>query len=182
MNLTHHFLLASPSAIGGYFSQSLVYICEHSEQGAMGFVVNKKLGIKLGDVFKQMSITPNSLENLHWDVMRGGPVEPQVGFVLHSPALKESTVFDEAGQMGIASSPDVLVGIANGELPESFLVAVGYAGWAAGQLENELKRQMWLSCPADLSIIFDLDVDERLKAASQLIDINLDLSSVVGNT
>lgn len=177
MNLTHHFLLASPKAMSGYFSQSLVYICEHNEQGAMGFVINKKLGIKLGDVFKQMSIIPSSLENLHWDVMCGGPVEPQMGFVLHTPASENSGMFNAGNGIGITASPDLLMGIAAGELPEKFLVAVGYTGWAAGQLENELRQQAWLTCPADLSIIFDTDVSQRLKAASQLIDIDLDAPS-----
>ena len=177
MNLTHRFLLASPTAMDGYFSQSLVYICEHNKQGAMGFVVNKKLGIKLGDVFKQMSIVPGSLENVHWDVMSGGPVAPQVGFVLYSLGPEDDSIFDDAYGIGVATSPDILKDIAIGKRPEKFLVAVGYTGWAAGQLENEIRQKAWLSCPADLNILFDTDVSQRLEAVGQLIDADLGISS-----
>ncbi|MCG8381073.1 MAG: YqgE/AlgH family protein [Gammaproteobacteria bacterium] len=181
MNLSHHFLLSVPVVIEGYFEQSVVYLCEHDEAGAMGFIINHALDIKLGDVFKQMSVIPGSLKNVHRNVIRGGPVDPQVGFVIHSPVEKNwGSTLDTGHGVSVSTSPEALIAIAKDKAPEKFFVAVGYAGWGAGQLEHELEQNAWLHCPADTEILFDLPLDERFKAVSDCLGIDVNL--IVGNT
>ena len=178
MNLTNHFLIAMPTLSDPNFSRTGTYLCSHDDGGAMGIVVNRPLGMGLGEVLEQMGIDAPDPRAINIPVLQGGPVLPERGFVLHRPAAEWDAVLEiEESGLAIATSRDILRAIANGEGPEDVIVTLGYAGWAAGQLEQELSDNAWLSGPADQSIIFDLPYEERWGSAARLLGIDLDRMS-----
>ncbi|HVA54865.1 MAG TPA: YqgE/AlgH family protein [Gammaproteobacteria bacterium] len=173
--LVNQFLVAMPSLNDPNFHQSVVYICEHNAQSALGIVINKPTNMVLNDIFKQLSITTLDQHMGQQPVFQGGPVQIERGFVIHEPPGKwESTlILDE--RLGVTSSRDVLACMARGQGPQKIFVALGYAGWGAGQLETELVNNSWLSMPADRNIIFETPVEQRWQAAAQLIGVDLSL-------
>ncbi len=178
--LVNQFLVAMPSLNDPNFHQSVVYICEHNAQSALGIIINKPTNMVLNDIFKQLSITAVDQRMRQQPVFQGGPVQIERGFVIHEPPGNwESTlILDE--QLGVTSSRDVLDCMARGQGPQKIFVALGYAGWGAGQLETELANNSWLSLPADRSIIFETPVEQRWQAAAQLIGV--DLALLTGDT
>ncbi|RLQ20933.1 YqgE/AlgH family protein [Seongchinamella sediminis] len=174
-SLRDHFLLAMPSLSEGIFSHSITYICEHGESGAMGIVINQPLDLSVGEIFEHLQI--DSLRDFSaMPVMAGGPVQIDHGFVLHrgsDSAWEASLKVTE--EITLTTSRDILRAIAHGNGPGEHLIALGYAGWSAGQLEQELAENSWLTLPADSDIIFSTPAELRLsKAAAQLgIDMNL---------
>lgn len=174
-SLRDHFLLAMPSLSEGIFSHSITYICEHGESGAMGIVINQPLDLSVGEIFEHLQI--DSLRDFStMPVMAGGPVQIDHGFVLHrgsDSAWEASLKVTE--EITLTTSRDILRAIAHGNGPREHLIALGYAGWSAGQLEQELAENSWLTLPADSEIIFSTPAELRLsKAAAQLgIDMNL---------
>ncbi|MEH6586749.1 MAG: YqgE/AlgH family protein [Halioglobus sp.] len=174
-SLRNHFLLAMPCLSEGIFSHSITYICEHGESGAMGIVINQPLDLSVGEVFEHLQI--DSLRDFsEMPVMAGGPVQIDHGFVLHrgcEAAWEASLKVTE--EITMTTSRDILRAIAHGSGPSEHLIALGYAGWSAGQLEQELAENSWLSLPADSDIIFSTPAEQRLcNAAAQLgIDMNL---------
>jgi len=181
--LKDQFLISMPNLANDYFSGSLIYLCEHSQEGAMGLVVNKPAEATLAEVFEQLELHPIAglLETV--PVFAGGPVKIDRGFILHSPSQtrwKSSVVLREGLQL--TTSLDVLEELAQGKGPERYLMTLGYAGWGPGQLEEEIAQNLWLSCPANLDILFNTEPDQRLNAAALQfgIDINL-VSSQVGH-
>lgn len=173
--LVNQFLVAMPSLNDANFHQSVIYICEHNAQSALGIVINKPTNMVLNDIFKQLSITAVDQHMGQQPVFQGGPVQIERGFVIHEPPGKwESTLILDQ-QLGVTSSRDVLACMARGQGPEKIFVALGYAGWGAGQLETELANNSWLSMPADSSIIFGTPVERRWQAAAQLIGVDLAL-------
>lgn len=178
INLTHHFLIAMPTMAGTCFSKTLTYICEHNEQGALGIVINRTVDLTLENLFDQLEIPcANSLLK-GLPVLFGGPVQLDRGFVLHQPAGEWQSTLSVDHELGLTTSLDILLAIANGEGPEQVLVTLGYAGWAPGQIEHELAQNAWLTVNASPSIIFELLPEERLPAAMQLLGI--DFSSLSG--
>ncbi|MEH6627578.1 MAG: YqgE/AlgH family protein [Motiliproteus sp.] len=176
MNLRNHFLISMPHMNDQNFSHTLTYICDHSEQGAMGIVINRPLDLSLKDILGHLELDTEDMRAPDMPVYRGGPVQGDRGFVLHSPSKNAwaSTLPVDEG-IHLSTSLDILESIATGGGPEHYLVALGYAGWGAGQLEDEIGHNAWLSCPADLDIIFSTVASKRLDAAASLLGINLDL-------
>jgi putative transcriptional regulator len=176
-NLTNHFLIAMPSLRDPNFSRTVTYICEHSERGAMGIVLNRPSELSLGDVLQHMKIQDAPAELGRQPVYLGGPVEGERGFVLHTTTTPWTSTLKVTDEISITTSRDILEAMARGTGPRRFLVALGYAGWAGGQLEGELQDNAWLSGPASERIIFDLPADERWTAAARLLGVDLTLIS-----
>ncbi|MDH4041060.1 MAG: YqgE/AlgH family protein [Gammaproteobacteria bacterium] len=176
-SLRDHFLLAMPSLSEGLFSQSITYICEHGESGAMGIVINQPLDLSVEEIFEHLEITPTR-DFSDLPVMAGGPVQIDHGFVLHRncPANWESSL-KVTPEITLTTSCDILRAIATGNGPAEHLIALGYAGWAAGQLEQELADNSWLTLPADGDIIFNTPAHQRLSAAAALLGIDINLIS-----
>jgi len=176
-NLTDHFLIAMPNLSDPNFAQSVTYICEHTDEGAMGIVVNRPLDLTLSDVLEQMDIAKGDDQTGARPVFSGGPVNIERGFVLHSATRPWHSTLRISPNICITTSRDILEAMAKGEGPEDTLVALGYAGWASGQLENEIAQNAWLSTPADLDIIFHLPPEQRWEAAAASLGVDLKLLS-----
>lgn len=175
--LRNHFLLAMPGLSEGIFSQSITYICEHGESGAMGIVINQPLELSVAEIFEHLQITP-AADFSNTPVMAGGPVQIDHGFVLHRPGTSHwDASLQVTPEITLTTSCDVLRAIANNAGPEDYLIALGYAGWAAGQLEQELADNSWLTLPADSDIIFNTEPQRRLGAAAALLGIDMNLIS-----
>jgi len=182
MNLTHHFLIAMPGLNDPNFYHTVTYICSHNEEGAMGIVINKPLDLMLGEVLEQMDIALEDEVARDTPIYDGGPVQSDRGFILHQYDKDWDSSLKINEQIGIATSLDILDAIANGKGPENTFIALGYAGWSAGQLEQEMQDNIWLSGPADSHIIFDTPVEQRWNSAASLLGINIDqLSPDVGH-
>ena len=182
VNLTHHFLIAMPAMVDPNFSRTLTYICEHNEQGALGIVINRPLDMTLEALFERIDIPLEAQRFAALPVMFGGPVQTERGFVLHRPIGKWQATLSVQDELGLTSSRDILQSVGSAGEPEEFIVSLGYAGWAAGQLEHELAQNAWLTVPADAQIIFGLPPEERLPAAMQLLGFDLaNLSDVAGH-
>ena len=172
-SLKDHFLIAMPTLTEGIFAHSLTYICEHSEEGAMGIVINRPIGLALGEILEHLDIEDRHA-HLEDPVMAGGPVQIDRGFVLHRNSARhwESTL-SISDEISLTTSCDILEAMAHSEGPDDSLVALGYAGWGAGQLEDELAANAWLTAKADSHIIFNTPIDERLNAAAAQLGIDL---------
>ncbi len=183
MQLKHHFLLAMPSMAEPHiFSDTLTYVCEHDENGAMGLIVNRKLDLTVGDIFVQMDIDPGNLEITHHRAYLGGPVDPERGFVLHSSEVTWENSLHTGDGVSVTSSREILESLASGEGPKSAIILLGYALWGAGQLEHELQANFWLTCQASADIIFDVGTDKKISAAAATLGIDLaQLSTVAGH-
>ncbi len=175
--LINQFLVAMPSLTDPNFQQSVVYICEHNAQSALGIVINRFTNIVLHDIFKQLCIQADDPLVGQQPVFQGGPVQMERGFVIHEPPGNWESTLILGNHLGVTSSRDVLASMARGRGPQHSLVALGYAGWGAGQLETELANNSWLNTPADRSIIFETPVEQRWQAAAQLIGVDLALLS-----
>ncbi len=176
-NLTGHFLIAMPSLNDGFFNQAVTYICEHDESGSFGVIINQETNIPLKQVIKEMKIDSTAGYDENKPVFIGGPVDQGRGFILHRPSGNWSSSLIVKNDVALTTSKDILQAIANNEGPADCMVALGYAGWSAGQLEREMADNTWLSCPADEQIIFSTPTEERWKAAAKLIGVDLSLLS-----
>ena len=175
--LNNHFLIAMPALDDPNFFHSVTYICEHNEQGAMGIVINQPLDIALSDVLAHMSIDISDGDMTMTPVYLGGPVQPERGFVLHEPLGDWDSMLEITDSVGITTSRDILQAINDGNGPGRSLVALGYAGWGAGQLEQELVENTWLTCPAETAIIFDTPFENRWTAAAASLGIDINTLS-----
>ena len=175
--LTGHFLIAMPSLNDGFFNQAVTYICEHDENGCFGIIINQETGITLKQILSEMKIEANENCDANKSVFIGGPVEQGRGFILHRPTGQWQSSLKVNDNVALTTSRDILQALANDEGPADSIVALGYAGWAAGQLEDEIASNTWLSCPADEQIIFNTPTEERWKAAAKLIGVDLSLLS-----
>ena len=180
--LTNHFLIAMPQLHDPNFSRSVTYICEHTAEGALGIVINRPLDMCLGDILAHMEIDIEDERNARLPVHAGGPVHPERGFVLHRPVGDWESSLHVTGDIAVTTSRDVLEALARGQGPEQALIALGYAGWEAGQLEREMLENSWLSGPANPHILFEIDDHERWRAAAALLGVDLDkLSGEAGH-
>lgn len=173
-SLKNQFLIAMPHMQGSGFASTVTYLCEHDEQGAMGLVINRPTGLPLSEIFEQLKI--GSEESAHGldPIYAGGPVQTDRGFILHASNKRWNSTIDITDQISLTTSKDILASIAQDEGPEDCLVALGYAGWGAGQLEREISDNFWLTAPANTDIIFHTPTEERLQAAADLLGINLE--------
>jgi putative transcriptional regulator len=182
MNLTNQFLIAMPALADPNFSRTVTYLCAHTDEGAMGIVINRPLNLNVADVLDHMDIENISPGIEAMQVMQGGPVQQERGFVLHAPLGQWDSVLKVSAEIGVATSRDILIAVAEGRGPDRTLVALGYAGWDAGQLEREVSENAWLCGPADSGIIFNAPYEERWDRAARLLGIDPDrLSGEAGH-
>jgi putative transcriptional regulator len=182
VNLTHHFLIAMPAMVDPHFANSLTYVCEHNPDGALGIVVNKPIDMTLSALFEQIEIPLDDATLREAAVHFGGPVQIDRGFVLHRPLGNWQSTLAISDDIGLTTSKDVLEAVARGEGPASVLVSLGYAGWSAGQLEQEIAQNAWLTVEADADVLFETPVEARLPAAMRLLGIDFSrLSDSVGH-
>jgi putative transcriptional regulator len=179
INLTNQFLIAMPSMADPTFSGTVVYLCDHSERGALGLVINRPTDIDMQSLFNRIDLKLEIEPLLHLPVYFGGPVQTERGFVLHEPI--EGTTYTSSmsvpGGLEMTTSKDVLEAVASGTGPTRFLLTLGHAGWGAGQLEEELSKNGWLSVQADPSVIFDVPAEDRMSAALSLLGISQSMLS-----
>lgn len=172
-SLAGHFLIAMPGLGDPNFARGITFICQHGEDGAMGLMVNRLSDYRLGDVLQQMHMPCERSDVAAAPVLSGGPVQPERGFVLHSSSGRDwDSSYHINDSLTVTTSRDILAAMADGEGPARALVALGYAGWAAGQLEQELRENAWLTVRADEGVLFDTALDERWGAAVALVGIN----------
>lgn len=161
------------------FAGSLTYLCEHNEHGAMGIVVNRPTGLDLEEVLSQLDIP---CQNGHHQVYAGGPVQIERGFILHTGTPDWESSMPVSSALSLTTSKDILEAIAAGKGPDKYLLALGYAGWGEGQLERELKENAWLTCSADLQVLFDIPDESKFKAAVSILGIGTDqLNGQIGH-
>ena len=173
-SLKGHFLIATPVIGSGFFNRSLTYLCDHGSEGAMGIVVNQCLEVGLADMLSHLDIDA-VISCLDTAILAGGPVATDHGFVLHRGGADWEGSQPITDEISLTGSRDILCAIAAGEGPSDYLVALGYAGWAAGQLEAEMAENSWLSVIADSDILFNTEPEGRLGAAGRQLGIDVDL-------
>jgi len=171
-NLTNHFLIAMPSMTDPNFARTLTYIAEHNEQGALGIIVNRPIDMTVASLFERVELPLEAAGFAKQPVYFGGPVQTDRGFVLHRPAGEWMSTLVVTPDVGLTSSRDILQALGSRGEPAEVLITLGYAGWTAGQLEQELADNAWLTVPADLAIVFELPPEERLVAAMQKLGID----------
>ena len=182
VNLTHHFLIAMPSMADPNFAHTLTYVCEHNPDGALGLVVNRPIEMTLSSLFEQIEVPLPDTELRTTPVLFGGPVQVDRGFVLHRPLGNWQSTLAIRDELGLTTSKDILEAVGRGEGPANLIVSLGYAGWSAGQLEQELAANAWLTVAADTGVLFELPPEDRLPAAMRLLGVDLSqLSEDVGH-
>jgi putative transcriptional regulator len=174
-SLKNHFLIAMPGLTDPRFSQSVTYVCEHNEGGAMGIMINQPAKLSYKELFEQLQL--NDDYNDESPLLLGGPVQKERGFVLHSSEKQWTSTLSVSDDIALTGSKDILDDIANHQGPKNILIALGYAGWDAGQLEEEIVQNSWLTVPAEKHIIFDTPLDKRWTSAAKQLGIDLALMS-----
>ena len=182
INLTHHFLIAMPGLMDESFNRSVVYMCEHSDRGALGLIINKPSTLRMQDLFEKVELHLGRSDLIEIPVFQGGPVHTERGFVLHEP-LSNTLTASEASEAAYAStlsipgglemttSKDVLEALSTGAGPRRVLITLGYSAWAQGQLESELGENSWLTVQADPQVIFDTPIEQRYDRALALLGL-----------
>ena len=180
INLTNHFLIAMPGMEDDTFSRSVVYVCEHSERGALGLIINKPGDISLADLFEKVDLPLRRKELGVQPVFHGGPLQTERGFVLHDPVTAEGLQPDQSiyastlavpGGLEMTTSKDVLEALSSGGGPRRVLVTLGYSSWGEGQLESEIAGNSWLTVDADADLVFDAPVADRYDQALRLLGL-----------
>ena len=173
VSLSNHLLVAMPTLADPEFSRSVTLVCEHSlDKGALGIVINKPLSMTLGEIFEQMEIKSPSHPIGDQVVLRGGPVHRDRGFVLHRGGGQWGSSHQVSDGIHITTSRDVLEAMANGEGPKDAFIALGYAGWEAGQLEREMRDNAWLTLPVEADLVFTIPFEERWHAVWQRLGVD----------
>jgi len=182
-NLKNQFLIAMPAMSDPNFNHTVTLICQQSdEMGAFGIIINRPSGLNLGGLFEQLNITVEDPSLAIIPALTGGPVQPEQGFVLHDTLKTWESTLTISDELALTSSRDILIDIAKGEGPKHFLLALGCAGWAPGQLEKEIQENTWLTCPANTQTLFDLPYKHRWQGAADSLGIDLNLiSNVAGH-
>lgn len=169
LSLSNHFLIAMPNMADPLFAKSLVFVCEHGEHGTMGVIVNKPSGLVMAQLFDQIDLPLQDDSLKAAPVFFGGPVQPDRGFVLHQPAGSWQSSLLVTDEIALTTSKDVLQAVSEGRGPGTLLISLGYASWTAGQIEDEIGENAWLTVPARADIIFSLPAEERYDAAMALL-------------
>jgi len=180
INLTHHFLIAMPGMQDDSFARSVVYLCEHSERGALGLIINKPTDLSLKGLLDKVDLSLRRDDLADAPVFLGGPVQTDRGFVLHDPMRSADAPADESaysstmhvpGGLDMTTSKDVLEALSSGVGPRRVLVTLGYAAWGEGQLESELAKNTWLTVEANADLIFDTPIEQRYDGALGLLGL-----------
>jgi putative transcriptional regulator len=182
--LTNQLLIAMPAMGDPNFSQTVALICDHSAQGALGLILNKPLPMRMGEIFEQLEIEIEIEEGplIERQVLRGGPMQTDRGFVVHPACGEWDSTLKVSDSIHVTTSRDILAAMARGKGPGEAVVALGYAGWDGGQLEDEIRANAWLCAPVEAAIIFDLPFESRWHAAARLLGVELSrISSISGN-
>lgn len=180
-SLENHFLIAMPQLQDSYFAHSVIYIWRHSDEGALGLVINAPTDMRMEEIFEQLGVACLNDGSAQQIVLAGGPVETQKGFVLHDAPPQWPSSLAITDGLTLTTSRDILADIASGKGPVRFLLALGCAGWAPGQLEQEIKDNAWFTCPATADIIFSTDHQRKPEMAAASLGFSLSqLTSDVG--
>jgi putative transcriptional regulator len=171
--LVNHFLIAVPTMDDPHFARGVTLLCEHNEQGAMGLLVNRASDYRLGEVLEQMELSTELAAIADGTVLVGGPLLPDRGFVLHDGGDEWPSTLRVAPGLAVTTSREILEAMARGFGPRNHLVTLGYASWGAGQLEQELADNAWLTVPADQAILFATPIEQRWKAAAKRLGVDL---------
>jgi putative transcriptional regulator len=186
-NLTGQILIAMPAMEDPYFSKSVILVCNHDHDGAMGMILNHPLQLNVGDLFEQLDMSCETDYQQERLVHFAGPVQVERGFVLHSPATEFNTTMELSEGLAMTSSKDILEAAARDEAPQEMFIALGYTGWSAGQLEEEIQANAWLTLPLEDNqqlhkLIFKLPNDDKLSWAMQQLGVDFaTLSEVAGH-
>ncbi|MDQ4626399.1 YqgE/AlgH family protein [Janthinobacterium lividum] len=185
LNLANHFLIAMPAMQDPIFGGTVVYVCEHNENGVLGVVINKPTDMTMEVLFDRIDLklaAGSDKPIINEPIMFGGPVQDDRGFVLHTPGARYSSSLTVTDEVAFTTSIDVLEAVAKGDGPERMLVSIGYSGWSPGQLEDEIGRNGWLTVGASADILFDFPIEQRYVAAIKLLGIDpLMLASEAGH-
>ena len=180
--LTNQLLIAMPSLADANFAQTVTLVCEHNDQGAMGIVINRPSSMRMADVFEQLELQSQDELLREQPILQGGPVQSDRGFVLHRAGKPWDSTIAVSEQIHVTTSRDILTAIAKGDGPKQLTMALGYAGWEAGQLEAEIAQNSWLTVPFNERILFDTPFEQRWHAAALLLGVNINtLSSQAGH-
>ena len=180
--LCNQLLIAMPALRDPNFSRGVAFLCQHGEDGAMGLMINRLSEYRLGDVLAQMNLQSELPDVIDAPVLIGGPVQPERGFVLHSPPGDWESSFRISDQISVTTSRDILIAMAAGNGPRHAVVALGYSGWSPGQLEQELCDNHWLTAPAAERVLFETPLEDRWEAAAALVGVNMvQLASYAGH-
>ena len=176
INFTHHFLIAMPGLEDAMFSKSVIYMCEHSERGALGLMINKPSDINLKKLFEKVELPLNREDLTQAPVFHGGPVQTERGFVLHESMMPgNESVYASTmtipGGLEMTTSKDVLEALSTGNGPRKIFISLGYSSWGEGQLESEISDNSWLTVAADPAVIFDTPVEQRYDKALLLLGL-----------
>lgn len=173
-SLQNHLLIATPTMDDPYFSRTVTYICEHNEQGAMGLVINQPIGMTLKQVIEQADENAIVIdEKANGIVLAGGPVNQDRGFILHTTQGGWSSSLVLSSEIMVTTSKDILSSLGNETGPEKSLVVLGYAGWSAGQLEEELQTNSWLTIEADAAFLFDVPIHKKWESAVHKLGVDI---------
>ena len=185
LNLANHFLIAMPAMQDPIFGGTVVYVCEHNENGVLGVVINKPTDMTMEVLFDRIDLklaAGTDTPIINEPIMFGGPVQDDRGFVLHTPGARYSSSLTVTDEIAFTTSIDVLEAVAKGDGPERMLVSIGYSGWSPGQLEDEIGRNGWLTVGASADILLDFPIEQRYVAAIKLLGIDpLMLASEAGH-
>lgn len=173
-SFAEHFLIAMPAMDDPNFVRSVTLVCQHDEGGAMGLVINHPADVRFGELLGQLKLDSGDAALAERLVLDGGPVQPDRGFVLHDDPRPWDSSLRLRNGLAVTTSRDILEAIARGEGPANWLLALGYAGWDAGQLEAEMAANSWLTVPADAGLVFDTPVEARWRAAAGRLGVDLD--------
>lgn len=169
-----------PAMHGGYFGDTVTYLCEHNDEGAMGLVINRPGDLSLRELLGQLGVEGSGVPQ-DAPVMDGGPVARERGFILHGDDVRFDASVELGNGLMLTAAREVLEAIGRGEGPRDYLVALGYAGWDDGQLENELKENAWLTCPvssdATADILFRVPFKDRVNRTAAELGIDFRLMS-----
>ncbi|MEM9168006.1 MAG: YqgE/AlgH family protein [Planctomycetota bacterium] len=176
------FLIAMPGLKDPNFERCVTFLCQHSADGALGITINRPMELRVREVLEQLEIDPRDTGWADRNVLLGGPVHPDRGFVLHERVGSWDATIDVGEVLALTSSRDILEALAQGDGPDRAVLALGYAGWAPGQLEEEMLENAWLSGPANPELIFDTDMDSKWTVAAESLGIDItQLSSTAGH-
>jgi putative transcriptional regulator len=178
--LTNQLLIAMPYMGDPNFAQTVVLVCDHNSQSALGLILNKPLPMRMREIFEQLEIKLGNGPLWERQVLRGGPMQTDRGFVVHRAFGEWDTTLKVSDALHVTTSPDILAAMASGQGPDEAVVALGYAGWDGGQLEQEIRANAWLSVPVDLGLIFELPFESRWYAAGRLLGVDLSRLSPTG--
>ncbi len=180
--LTNQLLIAMPAMGDPNFAQTVTLVCDHGPRGALGLILNKPLPMRMGEVFDQLEIKGFESPLSERPVLRGGPMQTERGFVVHHAGGNWDSTLKVSDTLHVTMSRDILTAMAGGAGPQTAVIALGYAGWDGGQLEDEIRANAWLSAPVDAGIIFDLPFESRWHAAARLLGVELSrISPLSGN-